>query len=176
MTKFRPRLIPRYAVPFVLVYIGFGVTVVSHNGTAAPTPANVPDAVRAQLGNLYRITVDPLRPGAPQPSVSAAAAIATAKTNFDFVKGGPPAAFPMTMTDVHSGRLTGTHVPGVLSPFTPTAVDRPVWVVVIPSAEIMLSGPAKGADSRPNSYIGELCVFIDASTGEYIKAVAVPST
>ncbi len=141
-------------------------------GAAAAAPKTLPDSIRMQLSNVYRISVEDLDPNVTGPAVTADKAISTAESNFDFVKGGPPTAYLLNVTDVHSGRLIGVHVPGKISHFTPTAVNRLVWAVAIPHAEIPIFGPHQD-NGAPRSYTGVLCVFVDAATGEYFKAVAV---
>lgn len=162
------------------VFLAIGLTAMVlatiRTGGANAAPAVLPDTFRTQLTSVYRITANDLGAQADALPITAQDAIATAESNFGFVHGGLATAYLVSMTDTHSGRVIGTHVPGQPTSFAPTAVDRKVWLVAIPDAQIPIFGPRNGspaADREPSSYIGTLCVFVDASTGEYFKAVAL---
>ena len=159
----------------VLVVTGVAIAGSIYMGQASAAPATLPDAVRLQLRDVFQITADDPAPGAPGPAITSQDAVSIARNEFDFVGGGPPTAYLANMTDIHSGRVIGTHHPGTPALFAPTAVNRQVWVVVIPNAEIPVFGPPNGntQTALPRSFVGALCVFVDASTGEYFKAVGL---
>jgi hypothetical protein len=150
-------------VAFLGVVLVTGGGVRSAKVVAAPD-ASIPSDVQAKLRSAFRLEVSD---ATTQPPIAASGAVTTALSNFAWAGGGPPLPYLVRFTDPTFGPVATDQ-----GPVAPLYVDRLAWLVVIHDAAQPILGPRSGG--QPRTYRATLAVFVDANTGDYLEAVALP--
>lgn len=136
---------------------------------AAPAQATdgstpVPAAAAASLNSWYGMTVTDAD-AAINPPVSANTALDAAKAGTDFLDGQSPSASLVYFTDPTYGTLTSDADGASVIPFSD---HRLTWLILFRHASEVPMGSEPGAGLVTQAVA--VAAFIDANTGEYIKA------
>lgn len=161
-----------FALALVALTSQATAAVLKHDSsTGVRATGAIPASITEGLQNVYRITIV-LDPPALSPRITADQAILVSRQNFPWASADPASAHFVAFTDLNSGTLP-PHPDGVVDGLTvvPKFVNTPAWLVILPNSTIPLLGSPTGA-----SYTASLCVFVDASTGAFLKAVTVTTS
>ena len=129
---------------------------------AAGIPGSVADQLAAQGMSLSPASTNP-------DDVPASQAIDTAVTTYAFLGGYADAAQAVRVryTDPNYGTIVDDTT-GAVAPFN---VDKDAWLVLIPDTTNFIFGPP--SYTGPLTYKATLAVFVDATTGDVIQAIAI---
>lgn len=145
-----------------LAGLAVGLAVLLFTASHAPAaPDSAIEAVRPQLAR-YGIKVSLWPPGS-RIGVSRAAAEATALREFGVPLHHRVSALGVTDTDTHYARVQANGDRTLL------ISGRKVWLVLIPNQRI----PVLRGSAVQGYFNATIAVFVDADTGEYLKAVSI---
>jgi hypothetical protein len=172
MTAKRFHILRRSLVAVLAVSgVGAAVALQSSHASAGASNLAVPVPVQSSLEALYRIDVTPADLSTAPP-INADEASNAAHSEFAWAGGGAAISYLVRFTDKNWGTVgdgSGPIIPD-RSSVTPFYVNKLVWLVVIPSANIP-NIPPHGKSKGPNTDVETLCVFVDPATGDFLKAV-----
>lgn len=149
----------------VAIAVGIAMAVSrSQSAGAASTPFGAVQSYLAENDYIQAAA----GPAAGTVSTSAQQAEDTALARF-----GTPGMSGVTSTLV-SATNTAYCKPQADGTCTPVISNEPVWIVLVPNQQVPIYGSASPAQS--GSYTATIAVLVDALTGRYLEAAAIPST
>lgn len=100
-------------------------------------------------------------------AISAADAVTSARVTIPLVAGAAPTESLVLFTDEVYGPEDAS------GRVQPLYVKRLAWAVVFPDVKVPIMG---GIGVEGDTYVANMVVFIDARTGDFLKAIALAAT